>query len=557
MRLMTILSIFCLACACACVGDDGEVVWFEEVAAERGLVFTHESGHDRAYYMPEAVGGGAALFDMDGDGDLDAYLVQSGKLTAAPDGRPGNRLFRNTGGGRFEDVTAGSGADDRGYGMGVVAGDYDADGDIDLYVTNLGPNVLLRNEGGGRFSDRTEETGSGHPGWGTSAVFCDVDRDGDLDLFVANYLHWSRENENDCYSPTGEPSYCGPRSYKSPEMDTFYRNRGDGTFADETLQAGFGDAFGNGLGVVCADFDGDDWPDLFVANDGTLNQLWVNRAGQRFENDALLRGVASDEEGQAKAGMGVVVADVDDDQDLDLLVGNLHLEGDSFHRNEGNFFSDSTAAAGLALVSRPFTRFGMGWVDFDNDGRLDLYQANGRVKHHADSYTDDPFAEPNLLFRGTPAGRWEEVLPRGGVEPNLLYTSRAAAFGDVDGDGGQDILVVNRDGPAHLLHNVAPRGHWIEFRVPAGAAVVEGAAISAMLDGRRIRRDVRTSFSYLASNSPWVHFGLGSAERLDDVSVRWPDGTTETLGTLEANTRVTLERGKPPRVETLPAPSGG
>lgn len=524
---------------------DGPPPWFDEQAAERGLVFEHRSGHRSEFLMPEVMGSGAALFDMDGDSDLDVYLVQSGDLIDPSSGQPPNLLFRNNGEGRFEDVTAGSGADDRGYGMGVTAGDYDLDGDVDLYVTNVGRNTLLRNEGGGRFSDQTVASGTGHPGWSTSAVFFDYDRDGDPDLYVANYLHWSRSTENDCHGPVGEPTYCGPRSYKAPAMDVLYRNEGDGTFSDVTDATGIAAGFGNGLGVVAADFDRDGWLDVYVANDGMLNQLWINLEGREFQDVALVRGCAVDQDATAKAGMGVTTADIDDDDDLDILVCNLYEESDSYFRNEGSYFVEVGGSAGLGVTPRLFTRFGLGWVDFDNDGLLDLYEANGRVKYQSNLFTDDPYAEPNLLFRGLPGERFEELVPRGGTHELLIHTSRAAAFGDLDGDGGIDVVVVNRDAPAYLLRNVVPdRGHWIAFRaLDATGTDVEGTIVTLSVGARTLRRDVRVAYSYLAANSPLVHFGLGPATRVDDVTVRWLDGTRESFGAFDADRVVTLRRG--------------
>jgi hypothetical protein len=483
------------------------------------------------------MGGGAALFDLDGDGDLDAYLVQS---------EGGNQLFRNRGEGSFDDVTAESGADDRGYGMGVAAGDYDNDGDVDLYVTNRGPNVLLRNDGEGRFTDVTREAGVGDPAWSTSAAFLDYDADGDLDLYVANYIQWSPATELECYSLSGEPDYCSPKNYNAPAPDTLYRNDGKGKFTDISESAGLRAAFGNGLGVTAGDFDGDGRLDVFVANDGTPNQLWLNQGGGRFRDAALLRGCAIDQDGKAKAGMGVDAIDFDDDGDLDLTVVNLDGEADSFFRNQGAYFIDDTVRVGLRVESRPFTRFGMALLDFDNDGWLDLYQANGRVGLQSRRFSSDPYGEPNLLFRGTAAGRFEEVLLRGGTTELLVATSRAAAFGDVDGDGGIDVLVVNRDAPAHLLLNRVPRrGRWISFRVLSeqGRDAL-GAELSFSLGERRLTRTVKAAYSYLASNDPRVHVGLGEATGVSDVRVLWLDGKAERFGDFEAESLVVLRRGE-------------
>jgi enediyne biosynthesis protein E4 len=519
--------------------------WFDEVADRSGIRFTHRSGHRDRFYLPEIIGGGAALFDMDGDGDLDLYLVQSGNLFAPRDKPEGNRLYRNRGDGTFEDVTAGSGADVGGYGMGVASGDFDNDGRADLYVTNFGGNVLLKGDGRGRFVDVTAKAGVASAGWSTSAAFLDYDADGDLDLFVAHYLNWQRSAEVECYSLTGVPDYCAPKTYDLPSQSTLYRNNGDLSFTDDTDRAGLRTAAGNGLGVVAGDVNGDGRVDVFVANDGTPNHLWLNRGGGRFENAALPMGCAVDLDGKAKAGMGVALADVDNDGDLDLLVVNLDGESDSFYRNEKAFFRDDAAAVGLRTVSRPFTRFGTALLDFDNDGMLDLYEANGRVGRQSTMYSPDPYAEPNLLFRGIAGGRFEEVTPRGGTRQMLIASSRAAAFGDVDNDGGLDIVVVNRDARAHLLRNVAPgRGHWAALKVVDGRGRdALGAEVTMTVGGRMIRRDVRAAYSYLASNDPRVHVGLGAETVARDVTVLWPTGQRERFGDVAADKITVVRQG--------------
>ncbi len=518
--------------------------WFEEASAARGIDFVHRSGHDGKHLFPEIIGGGAALFDMDGDGDLDAYLVQSGDLAAGPQESSANRLFENDGSGHFRDVTDGSGTGDTGYGMGVTTGDYDNDGDVDLYVTNYGPNVLLRNEGAGRFVDVTGLAGVGDPSWSTSTSFLDYDADGDLDLFVANYVHWTPGAEQDCYNPSGTLDYCLPTNYNAPATDRLYRNDGNGSFTDVTVAAGLQTAFGNGLGVVAADFDSDGRLDIFVANDTMMNQLWMQFEPGRFRDQALLRGCALDEHGVAKAGMGVASADLDGDGDPELMVVNLQGQSDSFFRNDDGYFTDRTGAFGLAASSRRFTRFGVGLHDLDSDGVLDLYEANGRVVKSSEPTVVDPFAEANSLFRGTPEG-FAEVDPRGGTSTPLVATSRAAAFGDVDGDGGVDVLVANRDGRAHLFHNIVePRGHWSIVRgVDQGRDAI-GAAVFAEIAGRRVRRDLRAGSSYCAASDPRAHFGLGQVDRIDSFEVRWVDGVTERFPGVDADQIVTLRRGE-------------
>jgi hypothetical protein len=519
--------------------------WFEERARRAGLEFVCESGHHDRLLFPEIMPGGAALLDMDNDGDLDVYLVQAGSLTESGTPRSRNQLFRNDGGETFVDVTEGSGADDRGYGMGATAGDYDNDGDVDLYVNNFEANALLRNDGNGKFSDVTEESGTGNASWSVSSAFLDYDKDGDLDLYVANYVGWTPGGEIDCYNSFGALDYCLPTNYKTPAMDALLRNEGDGTFSDVTKQAGLNAKFGNGLGVAVGDFDDNGWLDVFVANDTNMDQLWLNQGDGTFIDEALLRGCALDQHGAVKAGMGVATADLDDNGKLDLLVVNITTESDSFFRNEGGYFADRTALAGLGTESLAFTRFGTGLIDFDNDGYLDLYQACGMVQLSAEPPAGDPFAESNLLYKGGPDGRFDEVSPQAGVAEDLAFTSRGAAFGDLNNDGGIDIVVVNRDAPTHLMHNVVrDRGNWITFdvREEHGRHAL-GASVTLNIGTRRVRRDVAPAFSYGVGNDPRVHFGLGEHDRAVDVQVRWVDGGVESFGDFETGGIVVLERG--------------
>ena len=516
--------------------------WFAEEAARRGIDFEHRSGHSGRHFLPQIIGSGAALADLDGDGDLDAYIVQSGDLFLS-DEQAGNVLYFNDGTGHFTAASEGHGADDRGYGMGVAAGDYDNDGDVDLYVTNWGPNVLLRNDGDGRFEDVTDEAGVGDAAWGASGAFLDLDSDGDLDLYVANYINWTSVAEIDCYI-AGLLTYCPPGNYDAPAVDTLLRNNGDGTFTDVTVEAGLNNAFGNGFGVVGADFNRDGRMDVFVANDMMVNQLWLNQGNLRFKEEALLWGCGVDENGLAKAGMGVAAGDVDDDGDDDLLVVNLEGQTDSFFRNDGNWFTDATVEVGLSVTSRRYTRFGVVLADFDNDGRLDLYQANGRVAP-GELRVGDIYVEPNVLFRGVGSGHFVDVAPLGGTADPLVHTSRGLAVGDVDDDGGLDLLVINRDAPAYLLMNrVQGRGNWVRFRVVARQGRdAHGAIVSANVGGTRLNRNVQPEGSYLSSNDPRVHFGLGRETSVDNVVVRWPSGEEETFGDFAAGEIVELRQG--------------
>jgi hypothetical protein len=522
---------------------DHAKAWFEDVSATSGITFVHDNGHVDRYLMPENVPGGAALFDMDNDGDLDLYLVQSGDPVNPSANSSGNMLYENLGDWTFRDVTERAQTGDRGFGQGAACADYDNDGDVDLYVTNLGTNVLYRNNGDGSFSDVTATAGVGHPGWSTSATWLDYDRDGDLDLYVCTYINWAPDTEQDCFNKMGSLDYCAPRNYNSPGLDVLYRNNGDGTFADVTSAAGIS-ASGNGLGVSSVDLNGDGYLDIFVANDQLPDLLWINRGDGTFTNEATARGCAVDTDGIAKAGMGVTIADVDGDADFDILVCNLQQETDSFYVNENGRFNDATLRYGLGAVSKQFTRFGMGWVDFNNDGIFDLYQANGRVARVPKTWSDDPYAEPNLLFRGTASGRFEEVDPRGGTSVLLVASSRAAVFGDIDNDGRIDVVVVNQEAPIHLLRNVTQDDHhWIGFRVlNANGQDAINAVVTVEAGGRSMVRDIRPGYSYLASNDPRAHFGLGGVSKIDRITVRWPDGLTSTCDGLAVDQYHMLRR---------------
>lgn len=521
------------------VRGKGDSPWFREEAKARGLDFSHQSGHrPGTFYFPELMGGGVALLDAEGDGDLDVFCVQGGSLHPGAD--PGqHELFINDGSGRF---TLGARVPAAGYGMGVACGDVDGDGDTDIYITAVGPNSLLLNDGAGGFVATGQ---AADPSWGTSACFFDADADGDLDLYVANYVDWSVEDEQVCYDPTGQADYCSPVSYEAPARDSFFRNDGQGRFTDESLEVGLGAAKGNGLGVVPGDFDSDGDLDLFVANDQTADILWVNDGAGRFEDRAELLGVARDRQGGVRAGMGVDTADVDRDGDLDLLVVHMARESDGFFINRGDYFVERTHQVGIATADWRYTRFGVGFRDLDQDGWLDIFVANGRVNMMmAPILEDDPFAEPNTLLRGQPDGAFTLLSPEGGTDPPLVRTSRGAAFGDVDGDGALDVVVGNRGGAFQLLINSCPsRGHWVTLRLVDGGSDALGATVTLEAGEARLRRDVLPGGSYCSSSDPRVHVGLGSASRVDRVVVRWVGGATEEFGPLDADQVVTLTRG--------------
>lgn len=512
--------------------------WFEEVAAGSGLDFTHMRSLQQRYWFPEIMGAGLCWFDYDGDGRVDLFVVQSGDLEPGDRPVPSSKLFRNLGSGRFADVTAKAGLLAPGYGMGCTVGDYDGDGDVDLYVTRVGANVLYRNEGDGTFSDVTAAAGVGDTGWGSSCGFFDCDGDHDLDLWVVNYVRWKKELEIPCKSPYGERDYCSPNNYNAPSQCILYVNDGQGRFHDGGSGAGLSAAFGNGLGLAFGDFDSDGRCDVYVSNDGMPNQLWMNHGNGKFVDEALVRGCAVNVNGAVEASMGTVAGDFDQDGDLDLFITNLRGETNTYYMNDGHGrLRDISARTGLAAASLQMTGFGEALEDFDHDGVLDLLVANGRVSHTKPVLSDtDIYAEPVQLFRGVDGRKFEEI-PRGGLSSELLANSRGLAVADYDDDGDLDVAINDNHGRLKLLRNVSTkRGHWtvLSVRDRVGAPAL-GARLEIDVGGRTFRRDVVVCSSYCSASDSRVHCGLGAASELKNVEVRWPDGTQENFGPFPAD----------------------
>jgi hypothetical protein len=530
--------------------------WFIDVTEESGLHFVHDAGPTGTYFMPQAIGSGAALFDFDNDGRLDIYLLQNG----GPNSRSTNRLYRQEADGRFTDVSAGSGLDIAGHGMGVAVGDVNNDGWPDVLVTQYGGLKLFLNNGNGTFTDVTREAGLDSVLWGTSACFVDYDRDGWLDLVVVNYVNYDPSMR--CADTAGRRDYCAPRTFEGT-VTKLYRNlgrskagRADGVrFEDVTLKAGLGRTPGPGLGVVCADFNGDGWPDLFVANDGQPNRLWINQRDGTFRDEAVVRGVACNGMGQAEAGMGVALGDVDGDGLFDVFVTHLSEETNTlWGQGPRGMFQDRTRARGLANRQARGTGFGTVLADFDHDGALDLAVVNGRVYHGPPVDPDrlgpfwSAYAERSQLFVNDGAGRFQDVSARNGPFCGTAAVARGLACGDLNGDGALDLLVTTVAGPARLYRNVAPkRGHWLMVRATdpgAGGRDAYGAEVTVRADGKRWRRWINPGSSYLCSNDPRAHFGLGRADRVDALQVLWPDGTEEVFDGRAADQVVTLRKGE-------------
>src|SRR6185369_11761934 len=514
---------------------------FDDVAAETGLNFRHHNGMTGKFSLPEIMGAGAALFDYDNDGDLDVFLVQ---------GASGGRLFRNDLEKqklRFTDVTEESRIRATGYGMGAAVGDINNDGWPDLYLTNLGSNQMYLNKGDGTFDDVTKNTATDDSRWSTAASFLDYDRDGWLDLMVVNYADFSVTNSPNCYAPTSARDYCTPRVFRAPGNRLFH-NRRDGTFEDVTVAAGVDREFGHGLGVVVDDFDDDGWPDIYVANDGDPNQLWINQKNGTFKNEALLAGAAVNRDGKTEAGMGVDAGDFDGSGTDDVFVTHLMDETNTLFVNSGNaVFEDRTREAGLGTPGRRFTGFGTFFFDYDNDSWLDLFVANGAVQLLPELVRQKnpfPLGQPNQLFRNNGKGSFVEIMDQAELQP--LEVSRGTAMGDIDNDGDTDVLVTNNNGPVRLLLNqVGSQNHWLGLRlVGKSGRDMLGAQVEIVVDEKNtLRRRVRTDGSYLSGNDPRVLVGLGQDSKIKAVRVVWPGGAVEERKDVVVNQYTTLKEG--------------
>ena len=541
--------------------------YFVEQAAAAGIDFVHFNGMSGEYYYPEIMAPGVGLFDFDNDGDLDLYLVQSQMLGKGktikdalfpPKGPLKDRLYRNdltvgADGKRtlhFTDVTEQAGINIQTYGMGVAAADVDNDGFVDIYRTGLTEGVLLHNNGNGTFTDITAKSGTANKGgWGVSAAFVDIDRDGWLDLFVGNYLLYSVEGDIDCLSVTGQHDYCPPNSYR-PQPSKLYRNKGDGTFVDITKTALVGGAYGPALGVSTADFNNDGWMDIYVGNDGMPNQLWINQKNGTFKDMAFLNGAAVNGQGNSEASMGVDAGDYDNDGDEDIFITNWLAQMNILYQNQGNaVFEDRKAASGLGAPSLAKTGFGTAWLDFDNDSWLDLMTLNGSVSMiEAQARAKDPFPLKmlNQLFRNLGNGRFEDVSARGGEPFKLLDVSRGAAFGDIDNDGDEDVVVGTANGPTRLfINNVGNKNHWLGLRlIGVGGRDMIGARVSIVRpSGPTIWRRSRSDGSYASANDPRVLVGLGTSTAPVTVRVQWPDGKMEEWADQAIDRWTTLKQG--------------
>lgn len=504
---------------------------FRDVTVDLGILSTHDNDARGEFFIPEEMGPGVGLLDFDADGDLDIFVAGGGPLLG--DGPIHSaELWRNDGS-HFSEVAAEVGAAVPGHAYGVACGDVDADGDLDVYLCRLGPDVYLRNEGG-RFVDATGEAGLGQEGFATSAAFFDYDGDGLLDLYVANYLDWTPESDHDCFM-SGVPDYCDPTSYDAAAQDRLYRNVDGRRFEDVTGSAGIEGNRGNGLGVCAADFDGDGREDLYVANDATPAMLWRNLGNGRFEDAALDTGCAYNALGVAISGMGIACDDFDGDGKSDLVVTNIHGQSHLVLRNLGTHFVDVTMRSGVASWSTPWTGFGTALFDQDHDGDLDLFVTNGGVNLTPERIHDpEPYAEPDQFARWD-GERFVEVP--GAVGAARLGAGRGLATGDLDGDGDLDLVLTNNGGGLQVLRNErAGDEGWLMVDVrTVGGGPALGSRVSVRTGDRWQQRTIRAQASYMSSSDPRAHFGLGVATQVDELLVRWPDGTERRLTAVPVN----------------------
>ena len=523
--------------------------YFRDVTDAMKLDFRHINGFSEERRLVETMGSGGALFDFDNDGDLDLYLVQGNSLSSLTESPSTNRLYRNDGG-VFVDITVSAHVGDTGYGLGAVAADYDGDGYRDLYVTNLGKNVLYRNNGDGTFTDVTEHAQVGCPLLSASAAFADIDRDGDLDLYVCNYVEYALETDIPCYYKNTLRIYCGPNEYHGI-ADVLYRNNGDGTFTDITKSAGVYEPTTRGLGVVFTDVDNDGWLDIYVANDMSPNTLFINQGDGTFREEGVLRGVAFNGDGIANGSMGIDAGDYDNDGDIDLWVSNFSLEANCLMQNDGEgYFEDVTFDTNLADPSFYSLGFGTRFIDFDNDGWLDILVGNGHIWDNVKQIDAKmSYAQPVQLFQNqgaTPQNHtiFTEITAEAGLD-KTPYVVRGMLFGDIDTDGDVDVVLCQSNLPAVILSNeIGNANAWLTVKLVGtdGNTDAIGAQVQLEADGIRLLREVICGASYLSGNDFRLFFGLGDATRVDNLQIRWHNGDVQKLGELLIRQSVTFSQ---------------
>ncbi|MFQ6040554.1 MAG: CRTAC1 family protein [Candidatus Poribacteria bacterium] len=521
---------------------------FTDATSQSGIHFQHEDGRSGERYFLETLGAGAAWFDYDNDGDLDIYFVNGADLPGMSSPvPPTNALYRNNGDGTFTDVTEQAGVGDTNYGFSCAVGDYDNDGWDDIYVTNFGPNLLYHNNGDGTFTDVTQTAGVGDKRWAAAAAFADYDNDGDIDLFVANYVDFNLEDNPVC-TKLGVRLHCSPDVFDGTQS-ILYRNNSDGTFTDVTQQAGMVNPNDKGMGVIWCDYDNDGDIDLFVANDRTPDRLYQNNGDSTFTEIALLSGIALSETGTAFSSMAPILGDIDNDGWFDLVVTNYNNEPNCVYKNDGDgFFSDITYQSGIGGYGLYYLSWGADFADFDNDGYIDLFIANGQLDENIEEIMLDlSYEEPNQLFRNRGDGTFEDVSNQSGQGLLLKKVSRSAAFGDYDNDGDIDILVTNSHQTPDLLRNdTINENNWLIFETVGVKSNRDGIGtrIRVVADGKSQIREVKSGGSYPSHSDMRLHFGLGEATVADLVEIRWSSGLVNRFEGVKANRFLKAKEGE-------------
>jgi len=519
---------------------------FTDVTAQAGIRFVHNSGRAGKKFLPETLGSGCAFFDADGDGWPDILLINSKNWT--PRGRPSRAaLYHNNHNGTFTDVTSGSGLDIELYGMGVATGDYDNDGRDDIYITALEGDRLFHNEGGNKFRDVTKSAGIQNASFGTSAAWLDYDRDGKLDLFVANYVQWTPQNDLWCSLDGAAKSYCTPESYKGTRSRLFH-NLGGGRLEDVTERAGLGDPTSKSLGVTILDYNGDGWPDIFVANDTQPNKLYRNNGNGTFKEEGMTAGVAYGEDGVARGAMGTDAADYDRSGRTHLLVGNFSNQMLGLYHNEGNgLFVDEAPSSTVGRASLLSLSFGVFFLDYDLDGYPDIFAANGHIEEEIGRVQPKvSYRQAPLLFRNLGKGRFTNVSSQLGTAFNRSMVARGAAYADYDQDGDLDILVATNNGPAYLFRNDGGnRNHWLCVRLIGTKSNRDGigAVVRVVSNGGRQWNMVRSGSSYCSQSDLALTFGLGN-DTSASLEIEWPSGTRQRFANVAANQRIKIEESR-------------
>jgi hypothetical protein len=545
---LTILLFAALLCLLVFAqGVAAPPIRFEDIAERAGVHFVVENSPTPEKHQPETMPAGVALFDYDGDGLLDIYLVNGAEMPSLKKTGPKyyNRLFHNNGNGAFTDVTEHARVAGAGYGMGVAVGDYDNDGRPDLFVANVNGNQLFHNNGDGTFTDVTTKAAvsgamrHGRKMWSIAAGWFDYNRDGLLDLFVVNYCDWDPGYEPSCLGLNGR-GYCHPNSF-APLTNTLYRNNGDGTFTDVSTETGISKVEGRGMGVAFADYDNDGWPDVFVANDNSPNLLFHNIEGKRFEEVGLQAGVAYNEDGNVLAGMGVDFRDVNNDGLPDIWHTAIENETFPLYLNNGKgAFINAGQQSGLANLTRPMSGWSNGIVDLDNDGWKDLVVARSNVLDNIEEISRHfHYAEPDSVFRNLGNGQFADVSATAGADFTRAAPHRGLAYGDLDNDGRVDLVVTALGAPVSVLRNVTEtHHHWILLKLIGSKSNRMGIGAQIRItteDGRSLYNEVTTSTGYAASSDARVHFGLGNSRIIREIEIRWPSGTRQLLHNVTAD----------------------